>query len=67
MTLPFRSRSPVSPNAYSLRALSLPTHLASGFELSLANYNRTKPAGVPVRSITDSPTIFHHGNSIETA
>jgi hypothetical protein len=67
MTLPFRSRSLVSPHTYRLRALSLPTHLASGFELSLANYNRTKPAGAPVRCLTDSPSLFHHGNTIETA
>jgi hypothetical protein len=40
---------------------------APGFELSLANYNRTKPAGAPVRCITDSPSLFHHGNTIETA
>ena len=67
MTLAFRSRSLVSPNTYRLRALSLPTHLVSGFELPLANYNRTKPAGAPVRSITDSPSLSHHGNTIETA
>jgi hypothetical protein len=66
MTLPFRSRS-VSPNTYRPRALSLPTHLASGFELSLANYNRTKPACAPVRSITDSLSLSHHGNAIEFA
>jgi len=67
MTLPFRSRSLVSPNTYRLRALSLPTHLASAFQLSLANYNQTNPAGVPVRSITDSPSLSHHGTTIETA
>jgi hypothetical protein len=66
MTLPFRSRS-VSPNTYRPRALSLPIHLASGFELSLANDNRTKPACAPVRSITDFPSLSHHRNAIEFA
>ena len=58
---------PVSPNTYRPRALSLPIHQAPGFELSLANYNPTNPACAPVSSITDSPSLSHHGNTIEFA
>ena len=67
MKLPFRSRSLGAPNTYRPRALSLPTHQAPGFELSLAHYNRTKSACAPVSSITDSPSLSHHGNTIEFA
>jgi hypothetical protein len=42
-------------------------HQAPGFELSLANYNRSKSACAPVSSITDSPSLSHHGNTIESA
>ena len=48
----------MSPNTYRPRALSLPIHQAPGFELSLANYNRTKSACAPIRSITDSPSLL---------
>ena len=66
MKLPFRSRS-VSPNTYRPRALSWPIHQAQGFELSLANYNPTNSACATVTSITDSPSLSHHGNTIEFA
>ena len=67
MKLPFRSRSLGAPSTYRPRALSLPIHQAPGFELSLANYNLTKPARALVSAITDSPTLSHHGNTIEFA
>ena len=57
----------VSPNTYRPRALSLPFYQASGFELSLANYNRTKSACAPVTSMSDSPSLSHHGHTIEFA
>jgi hypothetical protein len=67
MKLPFRSRSLGAPSTYRLRALSLPIHQAPRFQLSLANYNLTKPACAPVSAITDSPSLSHHGNPIEFA
>jgi hypothetical protein len=42
-------------------------HQAPGLELSHANYNRTNPACAPVSSTTDSPSLSHHGNTIEFA
>ena len=48
-----RALPSVSLNTYRPRALSLPIHQAPGFELSLANYNRTKSVCTP-GSITDS-------------
>ena len=67
MKLPFRSRSLGVPNTYRPRALSVSIYQVPGFQLSLANYNRTKFARAPVSSITDSPTLSHHGNTIEFA
>jgi len=65
MTLPFRSLSVgASHHPRAWCALVAP-HRAPGFELSLANYNLTKPACAPVSSITDSPSLSHHGNTIE--
>ncbi len=40
---------------------------APRFELSYANYHRTNPACASVRSTTDSPSLSHHGNTIEFA
>jgi hypothetical protein len=42
-------------------------HQAPGFELALANYNQTNPACTQGSSITDSPSLSHHGNTIEFA
>ena len=40
---------------------------APGFELPLANYNRTSPVRAPIRSITHSPSLSHHRNPIQFA
>ena len=42
-------------------------HQAPGFELSHPNYNQTNPACAPVSSTIDSPSLSHHGNTIEFA
>jgi hypothetical protein len=67
MTRPFRSLSVgASHHPRAWCALVAP-HQAPGFELSLANYNLTKRSCAPVSSITESPSLSHHGNTIEFA
>jgi len=40
---------------------------APGFELSLANYNRTSPVHAPIPPTTDSLSLSHYRNTIEFA
>lgn len=62
MKLQLRSRSlGASHHLQAWRVLVAP-HQAPDFELSLANYNRTRPICTPVSSITDSQGLSHHRN-----
>jgi hypothetical protein len=67
MKLPFRSRSLGASHHLQPWCALLVPHQAPGWKLSHANYNRSTPACAPVSSITDSPSLSHHGNTIEFA
>jgi len=67
MTLPFRSPSLGASHHLQAWCALVAPHQAPDFELSRANYNLTKPACAPVSSNTDSPSLPHHGNTIEFA
>jgi hypothetical protein len=67
MKLPFRSRPlGASQHLQPWCALVVP-HQAPGLKLSHPNYNRSTPAWALVSSTTDSPSLFHHRNTIEFA
>ena len=57
----------VPPSTYRPRALSLLTHQAPGFELSLANLHSYESGLHSGYSTTDSPSLFHHDDTIEFA
>ncbi len=67
MKLPFRSCSLGVSQHLQASCAFVAFHQAPGFELSLANYNRTKSACAPVTSMSDSPSLSHHGHTIEFA
>jgi hypothetical protein len=65
MKLSFRARLLGTSHHLQAWCALVATHQAPDFELWLANYNRTNPACAPISSLTDSPTLSHHGNTIE--
>jgi hypothetical protein len=67
MKLQLRSRSLGASQHLQASRAFVAIHQAPGFELSLANYNRTSPVRAPIRSITHSPSLSHHRNPIEFA
>ncbi len=67
MKLQSQSRSLGASHHLQVWCALVALYQAPGFELSLANYNRTKSACAPVSSITDSLSLSHHGNPIEFA
>ena len=67
MKLQSQSHSLGASHHLQARCALLASHLAPGFELLLAHYNRTSPARAPIRSITHSPSLSHHRNPIEFA
>ena len=67
MKPPFPSRSLGASHHPQVRCALVAPHQAPSFGLSLANYHLTKLACPPVSSITDSPSLSHHGNTIEFA
>jgi hypothetical protein len=67
MKLPSRSRSLGASQHLQASCALIAPHQAPGSKLSHANYNRTRPICTPVSSITDSPSLSRHGNTIEFA
>jgi hypothetical protein len=67
MKLQSQSRSLGASNHLQAWCARFAPHQAPGFELLLANYNRTRPARAPISSITHSPSLSHHRNPIEFA
>ena len=67
MKLQLRSRSLGASHHLQAWCALVAPHQAPAFELSLANYNRTRPICTPVSSITDSHGLSHHRNPIEFA
>jgi hypothetical protein len=67
MKLQLRSRSLGASQHLQPWCALVASYQAPGFELSLANYNRTSPIRAPIRSITDSSSLSHHRNPIEFA
>jgi hypothetical protein len=67
MKLQSQSRSLGASHHLQARCALVAPYQAPDFQLSLANYNRTRPICTPVRSITDSQGLSHHRNPIEFA
>jgi hypothetical protein len=67
MKLPFRSLAVGASHHLQACCALVAPHQAPDFDLSHANYNRTNPACAPLSSITDSPSLSHHSNTIEVA
>jgi len=67
MKLPFRSLSVGASHHLQAWCALVAPHQAPDSKLSRANYDRTNSACAPVSSITDSPNLSHHGNTIEFA
>jgi hypothetical protein len=62
MKLPFRSLAVGASHHLQEWCVLVAPHQAPDFELSHANYNRTRPICTLVSPITDSQGLSHHRN-----